>query len=137
MGNFMYPVGSTAQSENRVLNRFSKGALFYLTTRITSWLRPFFVTAGCETLTKIPRLLFRPIADIIVDSSPYLKQRRCWKHFLFLASETRFTSVKLVYFTSEFYKLCEPTGLATYNCEIKYCSCEADSISASQGNHCL
>jgi hypothetical protein len=36
LGNFMSPVGSTAQSENSVMNRFCKGALFYLTTRITS-----------------------------------------------------------------------------------------------------
>lgn len=80
------------------------------------------MTAGCATVTTIPRLLFRRIADIIVDSLPYLKQRRCWKHFLCLASRTRFTSVKLVYFTSKFYKLCEPTGLAMYNCKIKYFS---------------
>ena len=77
------------------------------------------MTKGCATITTIPHLLFRRIADIIVDSLPYLKQRRCWKHFRCLASETRFTSVKLVYFTSKFYNLCEPTGLAPYSCEIK------------------
>ena len=123
LGNFMSPVGSTAQSENTVLNRFCKGVLFYSTTRISSQLRPFCVTVGCATLTNIPRLLFRRIADIIVDSISYLKQRRCWKHFLCLASETRFTSVKLVYLTLKFYKVCEPTGLATCNFKIKYCSC--------------
>jgi len=36
LGNFVSPVGSTAQSDNRVPNLFYKGALFYLTTRITS-----------------------------------------------------------------------------------------------------